>query len=76
MKVERQNAVFKFCLDVIGVNVTKATVDKHGSDAYYYYYSNSGYYSKDMTAQTKEAGKSQSSAAGSASKKGFKSRRK
>lgn len=62
--------------DVIGVNVTKATVDKHGSDAYYYYYSNSGYYSKDMTAQTKEAGKSQSSAAGSASKIGFKSRRK
>ena len=59
-----------------GGDETKAMVDKHGSDAYYYYYSNSGYYSKDMTAQTKEAGKSQSSAAGSASKKGFKSRRK
>lgn len=37
--------------DVIGINVTKAVVDKHGNESYYYYYGYHGYYGKDMKKQ-------------------------
>ena len=41
--------------NVIGVNVTKAALDKRDNDSYYYYYSNRGYYSKDMKQQAEAA---------------------